>query len=465
LGGIFVSYRRSDSQGEAGRLFDDLVKHFGEDTVFMDVAAIEAGRDFRKAKDEHGTRRLNDPADFVRIETASALKRDIPVIPVLVRGAKMPTVEQLPEELKELAFRNCIELTHARWKSDIQLLVEALRRLLGNSSRAGTNAGRNEAIASTHPGTLQQEATVSSKLEYPGSARFDATTLQRMSRELAVSIGPIASIVVKRAASSCNSIDDLYLKVAEEIDSPEERGKFLRGRTEAPSSPILKAAETTALRGNSSRIPELPLPSERDDVRPKTALPATHVQSSNRWKYWLLATAVGIILILLVVRLTHFASSKSQDSPKMARTVAQEAHTAESTAAKTDTSTPPAETPPESDKSIPSPATRGTGKSEGASSPPVHISEELASGLLISKVSPAYPALARQTKVQGTVVLDANISKEGTVESLKVVSGHPLLIQSAIDTAKQLRYKPYLQNDQPVAFNTRIAVRFTLITQ
>jgi protein TonB len=73
--------------------------------------------------------------------------------------------------------------------------------------------------------------------------------------------------------------------------------------------------------------------------------------------------------------------------------------------------------------------------------------------------------LARQTKVQGTVVLDANISKEGTVESLKVVRGHPLLIQSAIDTAKQLRYKPYLQNDQPVAFNTRIAVRFTLIAQ
>ena len=480
MGGIFVSYRRSDSQGEAGRLFDDLVKNFGEDMVFMDVAAIEAGRDFRKAieegvtkcgvllvviglewveaKDEHGARRLNDPADFVRIETASALKRDIPVIPVLVRGAKMPTAEQLPEELKELAFRNCIELTHARWKSDIQLLVEALHRLLGNSSRAGT-------IASAHPGTPQQEATVSSKLEDTGSARFDATTLQRMSRELAVRIGPIASIVVKRAASSCNSVDDLYLKVAEEIDSPEERGKFLRGRTEAPSSPILKAAETTAPRDHSSRTSELPLPSERDDVRPKTAFPATHVQSSNRWKYWLLATAVGIILILLVVRLTHFASSKSPDSPKTAQTVAQEAHIAESASAKTDTSTPPAETPPESDKSIESPATHGTGKSEGASSPPVHISEEVASGLLINKVSPAYPALARQTKVQGTVVLDANISKEGTVESLKVVSGHPLLIQSAIETAKQLRYKPYLQNGQSVSFNTRIAVRFTLIAQ
>ena len=58
-----------------------------------------------------------------------------------------------------------------------------------------------------------------------------------------------------------------------------------------------------------------------------------------------------------------------------------------------------------------------------------------------------------------------HLPKEGTVESLKVVSGHPLLIQSAIETAKQLRYRPYLQNGQPVAFNTRIAVRFTLIAQ
>ncbi len=151
---IFISYRRSDAEGEAGRLFDDLVKQFGENTVFMDVSAIEAGRDFRKAideniancgvvlaiigpewldtKDANGTRRLDDPSDFVRIETASALRRDIPVIPVLMRGAKMPRGEQLPEELKDLAYRNCVELTHVRWKSDIRLLIDALRPLVGD---------------------------------------------------------------------------------------------------------------------------------------------------------------------------------------------------------------------------------------------------------------------------------------------------------------------------------------------
>jgi hypothetical protein len=131
---IFISYRRQDSEGEAGRLFDDLVTHFGERSVFMDVETIEVGRDFRKAIDdsvagcgvllaiigpawlraqkESGEPRLDDANDFVRIETASALRRDIPVIPILVRGAKMPKAEHLPPDLADLAYRNAVELTH-----------------------------------------------------------------------------------------------------------------------------------------------------------------------------------------------------------------------------------------------------------------------------------------------------------------------------------------------------------------
>jgi hypothetical protein len=148
LRSIFVNYRRSDSGGEAGRLFDDLTSRFSPESVFMDVTAIEPGRDFRKAidqsvatcsvllamigqewldlKDSRGVRRLDDANDFVRIELASALRRDIPVVPVLVRGAKMPDSEQLPDDLKDLAYRNAVELTHARWKSDVQVLLQAL---------------------------------------------------------------------------------------------------------------------------------------------------------------------------------------------------------------------------------------------------------------------------------------------------------------------------------------------------
>jgi len=155
MGSIFLSYRREDSEGQAGRLYDDLVAVFGPDSVFMDVAAIQPGRDFRKsidqslnscgvflsligkswltAKDTSGQRRLDDPADFVRIETGAALKRDIPVIPVLVQGASAPKPDQLPDDLKELAFRNAVELTHARWDSDIQVLIKALRPQISQS--------------------------------------------------------------------------------------------------------------------------------------------------------------------------------------------------------------------------------------------------------------------------------------------------------------------------------------------
>ncbi len=161
---IFISYRREDAEGEAGRLFDDLVDVYGENSVFMDVAAIEAGQDFRKvidqsvatcgvllaiigkdwvdAKDENGQRRLDSASDFVRLETASALKRDIPVIPVLVHGARMPRAEQLPDDLKDLAYRNCVELTGARWRSDVQLLIKALRPHVGEAKDAPVAQGQ-----------------------------------------------------------------------------------------------------------------------------------------------------------------------------------------------------------------------------------------------------------------------------------------------------------------------------------
>ena len=156
MGSIFISYRRDDSEGQAGRLYDDLVAVFGSDSVFIDVAALQPGRDFRTAIDQSlsscgvflsvigktwltaadtsGRRRLDDPADFVRIETAAVLRRDIPVIPVLVQGVTAPKPDQLPDDLKDLAYRNAMELTHPRWESDVQLLVRAVRPYVSRPS-------------------------------------------------------------------------------------------------------------------------------------------------------------------------------------------------------------------------------------------------------------------------------------------------------------------------------------------
>ena len=92
----------------------------------------------------------------------------------------------------------------------------------------------------------------------------------------------------------------------------------------------------------------------------------------------------------------------------------------------------------------------------------VRVSLGVSQGLLIKKVQPAYPPLARQARIQGTVLLQAEISKDGTIENLRLISGHPMLAPAAIEAVKQWRYKPYMLNGEPVAVETQVQVNFTL---
>jgi protein TonB len=92
----------------------------------------------------------------------------------------------------------------------------------------------------------------------------------------------------------------------------------------------------------------------------------------------------------------------------------------------------------------------------------VRVSQGVAQGLLVHQVKPQYPPLARQARIQGSVVLQAVISKEGTIQNLRMVSGHPMLAPAAIDAVKQWRYKPYFLNGEPVEVETQITVNFTL---
>jgi len=145
---VFISYRREATSGEARALFNDLVTRLSKNSVFMDVDSVALGRDFRNTlhevlgiidvmlviidkdwtgvKDERGRTRLEDPSDYVRLEVEAALKRDIVVTPVLVKGARMPAPEQLPAEIRELVYRNGFELSHDRWESDVGELVRRL---------------------------------------------------------------------------------------------------------------------------------------------------------------------------------------------------------------------------------------------------------------------------------------------------------------------------------------------------
>ena len=153
-GQIFISYRRDDSAGYARALYDRLVQHFSKERVFMDVDAIEPGLPFdeaiKRALDQCevqlvviGRRwmekqagmgpRINDPKDFVRLEIAAALSRNIRVVPVLLDGASMPSEKELPEPLRALARRNALEISNSRFGSDTETLIMAVRKALGET--------------------------------------------------------------------------------------------------------------------------------------------------------------------------------------------------------------------------------------------------------------------------------------------------------------------------------------------
>ena len=153
-GTIFINYRREDSISIAGRLHDRLAQAFGRKNLFMDVDHIPAGVDFvahlnsqvaacdvilvvigpnwLAAKDESGRRRLDNPEDFVTIEIATALARDIRVIPVLVDGAHMPKADELPNSLKPLARRQALEVRQLHFGRDAEALLERVREALGD---------------------------------------------------------------------------------------------------------------------------------------------------------------------------------------------------------------------------------------------------------------------------------------------------------------------------------------------
>ncbi|MCA1621935.1 MAG: toll/interleukin-1 receptor domain-containing protein [Acidobacteria bacterium] len=143
---LFISYRRRFDHGSARLLKERLTQAFGEGAVFRDVDDIAPGDDFPESIREAVETcdaflplispgwlgvigDLRDPADFVRREIAAALARRVALIPVLLGGARMPEPDELPEELRELASRQAVELSDTRWDYDVQRLIEVIRPL------------------------------------------------------------------------------------------------------------------------------------------------------------------------------------------------------------------------------------------------------------------------------------------------------------------------------------------------
>jgi hypothetical protein len=183
-GRIFINYRRGDDPGFTQALLSRLERTFAPEQIFIDIDNIEPGLDFVQvladqvakcdvvlavigkgwidARDETNERRLDNPEDFVRIEIESALKQNKRVIPVLVGDAPMPSSKDLPDDLKPLARRNAVRLTHERFRADADGLIKALERAL---EQAEVQRDAQEAAAQAQQERVREEAAASQKAE------------------------------------------------------------------------------------------------------------------------------------------------------------------------------------------------------------------------------------------------------------------------------------------------------------
>lgn len=244
---IFISYRHADSAGYAGRLSDRIKQEFGRDYVFFDAADVRLGANFVKAYAEQvhrcdvllavigpdwlaienaaGRRCLDDPNDHVRVEVATALKRTIPVIPVLLEGTLIPKQESLPDDLRELSQRHGLDLHHMSFDAAFNRLIGEIKTLSAEMALSKLSQG----IAYAHQGDRTRAAA-----EFDEAIRLDPKLadayLQR--GKLAATSGDSRRAI----ADFDNSVN---------VDPKLAQAYFERGKAHSYSDPAKSVADFT----------------------------------------------------------------------------------------------------------------------------------------------------------------------------------------------------------------------------
>jgi hypothetical protein len=215
---VFICYRREETAGHAGRLYDAMVERFGKHNVFIDID-IPPGVDFVEritevvsrclvllvaigpvwatVKGEDGQPRLADPHDFVRLEATIGLRRpDLTVVPVLLGGARMPKQEELPPELHAITYRNAVELSDARWGYDVGRLNTALDGLLGETSAVQDTLAEPPPKPDPPAGTGRR--LLLEGILVAGATAFAARYLAESIPAVNGNVGQVAGVILRR---------------------------------------------------------------------------------------------------------------------------------------------------------------------------------------------------------------------------------------------------------------------------
>jgi len=221
--GIFISYRRKESAGVSGRMFDRLSQHFGAGTVFMDIDSIPIGQDYREHIDatlahcdlvlavvgpqwagprEGGRRRIDDPTDLVRLELEGGLRRKIPVVPVLIENAAMPAPEELPEALRSFAYRNAAEVDSGKdFHVHMDRLIRAIEKVVARQPAA---AAEPPSPSVSPPPPQEAEAPRSAPPPRPGERAPAGLAFSTLARWYGLALG--VGLVGLAAASASGGV-------------------------------------------------------------------------------------------------------------------------------------------------------------------------------------------------------------------------------------------------------------------
>jgi hypothetical protein len=277
IGQIFISYRREDSAAWAGRLSDRLKSHLPSAQIFMDVDNIEPGADFVQtvedivsacdvliavignrwltSSDRWGRRRLDIPEDLVRLEVATALKRGIRVVPVLVEGAKIPEVGELPDDLKSLVRRNALEIGHTRFNSDSEHLLTAVERALGIAIEQQRKLETKEQLDPGLQGKKEQKR-LSDPSQFSASRLAEgsrSSTKRKLPQVLTIAVPVI--VVVGLAVAAAFFFFGSHPKVTEPTAAPVQSDlKPTRESAEAVLSPPISARLDSKQKGLLSEL-------------------------------------------------------------------------------------------------------------------------------------------------------------------------------------------------------------------
>jgi tetratricopeptide (TPR) repeat protein len=302
-GQIFISYRREESRWSARSLHDRLAVSFDPKQIFMDIDAIALGEDFVKAiettvakcdvlvaviganwltsKDDQGDRRLDNPEDFVRMEIATALSRDIRVIPVLVDGALMPRSTELPDDLKPLVRRNALQISDTSFDGDCQRLVAAINQVLEKATAEEQEREKNRLDAESREHEEEQRREP------------DSADSQRRENE--------------RLLNQPRNKDQLD---AERLE-PERRRRLEAERFKHEEKERLEAEQRQREgASNGKTVPRSPALTPGSGPAQAEMPPLMQSQVSAMRKPFALRAPVVVVVLLLIVGVIWFAGSK-----------------------------------------------------------------------------------------------------------------------------------------------------------